>query len=111
MAALSSVLNRPSGVVFVGSQAYEGAPGKAAYAAAKAGVVSLARSAALELKVKGVRVNAVLPDTIDTPANRNAMPEANFDMWAKPEEIARLIVFLCSDEASIVSGNALRVGR
>ncbi len=111
LSALAPVLAEPAAVVLVGSQAYGGAAGKAIYAAAKAGVVSLTRSAAEELRERGVRVNAVLPDIIDTPANRSAMPNASFDTWAKPEEIAEVITFLCSDSARVVSGNVLDVGR
>jgi len=58
-----------------------------------------------------VRVNAVLPDTIDTPANRRAMPNADYSRWATAEEIAEVIVWLCSPGASLLSGNAIRVGR
>jgi NAD(P)-dependent dehydrogenase (short-subunit alcohol dehydrogenase family) len=104
-------MQRGAAAVVVGSQAYEGAAGMAAYAASKAAAVSLARSAALEWKAAGVRVNAVLPDTIDTPANRRAMPDADFDRWATPDELAEVVVWLCSPSARIVSGNALKVGR
>jgi NAD(P)-dependent dehydrogenase (short-subunit alcohol dehydrogenase family) len=111
LAAFVPKLRAGSGVVVVGSQAYEGAAQMSAYAASKAAAVSLARSAAAELKDAGVRVNAVLPDTIDTPANRQAMPKADFEKWAKPDELAAVITWLCSPAASIVSGNAIRVGR
>jgi NAD(P)-dependent dehydrogenase (short-subunit alcohol dehydrogenase family) len=111
LAAFGAKMRRGAAAVVVGSQAYEGAAGMAAYAASKAAVVSLARSAALEWKDAGVRVNAVLPDTIDTPANRRAMPKADFDRWATPEELADVIVWLCSSSARVVSGNALKVGR
>lgn len=97
--------------VLVGSQSFEGAKGMSLYAASKAAVVSLARSAALELQSKGIRANSVLPNTIDTPANRAAMPNSDFEKWAKPEEIAEVIAFLFSDAARIVSGNAIRLGR
>jgi len=100
-----------SAAVVVGSQSYEGAAGMAAYAASKAALISFARSAALEWKGREVRVNAVLPDTIDTPANRRAMPTADFDRWAKPEEIADVVAWLCSPAARVVTGNALYVGR
>src|SRR5262249_29236919 len=111
LAAFVPKLSTGAGVVVVGSQAYEGAAKMSPYAASKAAVVSLARSAAAELKGAGVKVNAVLPDTIDTPANRKAMPNADFDKWAKPEELAAVITWLCSPAASVVSGNAIRVGR
>jgi NAD(P)-dependent dehydrogenase (short-subunit alcohol dehydrogenase family) len=111
LAAFVPTLSAGAGVVLIGSQAYEGAAEMSAYAASKAAVVSLSRSAALELKGAGVRVNAVLPDVIDTPQNRQAMPDADFAAWAKPEELAAVIVWLCSPAARAVSGNAIRVGR
>jgi NAD(P)-dependent dehydrogenase (short-subunit alcohol dehydrogenase family) len=111
LSAFAPKLAAGSAVVVVGSQAYEGAARMAPYAASKAAAVSLAKSAAAELRGAGVRVNAVLPDTIDTPANRRAMPNADFARWAKPEEVSAVIVWLCSPGATIVSGNAIRVGR
>jgi NAD(P)-dependent dehydrogenase (short-subunit alcohol dehydrogenase family) len=113
MAAFAPALAAANGasVVFIGAQAFEGAAGISMYAASKAAVVSLARSVALELQDKKVRVNSVLPNTIDTPGNRKAMPKTNFDTWAKPSEIAAVISFLVSPESSVVSGNAIRVGR
>ena len=58
-----------------------------------------------------LRVNALLPDMIDTPENRRAMPDADFDTWARPAEIAAVIAWLCSPAARVVSGNAIDVGR
>ena len=111
LAALGPKMRAGAALVVVGSQVYQGEAGKAAYAASKAAVVSLAKSAALEWKAAGVRVNSVLPDTIDTPANRSAMPDADFSRWATPDELADVIVWLCSPGARVVSGNALWVGR
>jgi NAD(P)-dependent dehydrogenase (short-subunit alcohol dehydrogenase family) len=82
-----------------------------AYAASKAGVVSLAKSASLEWEGRGIRVNVILPDTIDTLPNRKAMPDANFDKWQKPSEIAEVISFLLSQKAINIKGNALDLGR
>jgi NAD(P)-dependent dehydrogenase (short-subunit alcohol dehydrogenase family) len=110
LSAFAEKLARGSGAVLVGSQSYRGAAGMALYAASKAAVVSLADSAALEWRPRGVRVNAVLPDTIDTPANRRAMPAADPSRWAKPDDIADTIVWLCSPRASLVTGNAIKVG-
>jgi NAD(P)-dependent dehydrogenase (short-subunit alcohol dehydrogenase family) len=110
LAAFAGKLARGAGAVLVGSQSYAGAAGMAPYAASKAAVVSLMQSAASEWKPRGVRVNAVLPDTMDTPANRRAMPKADPSRWAKPEAVAEVIVWLCSPAASVVSGNAIRVG-
>jgi NAD(P)-dependent dehydrogenase (short-subunit alcohol dehydrogenase family) len=110
LSAFSDKLVRGAAAVLVGSQSYEGASGMAPYAASKAAVVSLMQSAALEWKARGVRVNAILPDTMDTPANRRAMPKADPSRWAKPEDIAEAIAWLCSPSAGVVSGNAIKVG-
>jgi NAD(P)-dependent dehydrogenase (short-subunit alcohol dehydrogenase family) len=56
-----------------------------------------------------VRVNSILPSIIDTEANRKAMPNANFSKWPKPQEIARVILFLCSDDAKVIHGAAVPV--
>ena len=111
LTALGPKMRAGAAAVVVGSQAYESAAGMAPYAASKAAVISFAKSAAVEWKGAAVRVNAVLPDTIDTPANRRAMPKADFSRWATPDEIADVIVWLCSPGARVVSGNAIRVGR
>jgi NAD(P)-dependent dehydrogenase (short-subunit alcohol dehydrogenase family) len=84
-------------------------PGLSAYAASKAAAVAMIDSLAADLKGSGVRVNSILPSIIDTPANRQAMPAANFAAWPKPEEIARVILFLCSDAAALVHGAAIPV--
>jgi len=76
----------------------------AAYAASKRAVLALTDAMAAELRDSGVTVNAVLPSTIDTEANRRASPRADFSKWVKPEEIARVILFLAGPDARIVSG-------
>lgn len=83
--------------------------GAAAYAASKAAAVAMVDSLAEDVKGTGVRVNSVLPSIIDTEANRRAMPEADFAKWPKPEEIARVILFLASDEAKVIHGAAIPV--
>lgn len=83
--------------------------GAAAYAASKAAAVAMIDSLAADLKASGVRVNTILPSIIDTEANRNAMPKADFSRWPKPEDIARVILFLCSDEARVIHGAAIPV--
>ena len=75
-----------------------------AYVASKAALVAFTRSLAREVAERGVRVNAVLPTTIDTPANRAAMPDANTALWTQPEQIAAAIHWLASDAASAVRG-------
>ena len=99
-------------VVAVGSMAslrpWESAKA-AAYAASKAAVLALAQAVAAEVLADGVRVNVVLPSTIDTPANRSSMPKADTSRWVKPESLGDVIAFLLSDAARDVSGAALPV--
>jgi NAD(P)-dependent dehydrogenase (short-subunit alcohol dehydrogenase family) len=83
--------------------------GAAAYAASKAAAVAMMDSLAEDLKGTGIRANSVLPSIIDTEANRKAMPDADFATWPKPEDIARVIVFLCSDGARVIHGAAVPV--
>lgn len=90
--------------------AVEPFPGAGAYIVAKSGLLALIRVLALELKGSGVTVNGVLPTTIDTPANRAAMPEADPSAWTKPESIAETLLFLASEEAGQISGAAIPVG-
>ncbi|UCC26380.1 MAG: SDR family oxidoreductase [Gemmatimonadales bacterium] len=84
-----------------------GAPGMAAYAATKSAVVSFTQSMAREGAEYGVTANAVAPRIIDTPANREAMPDADTSTWLAPEAIAQVIGFLAGPEAGIVTGNVL----
>jgi NAD(P)-dependent dehydrogenase (short-subunit alcohol dehydrogenase family) len=89
--------------------AVDHAAGAAAYAASKAAAVAMMDSLAADLKGTGVRVNSVLPSIIDTEINRKAIPNADFASWPKPEDIARVILFLCSDEAKLIHGAAVPV--
>jgi NAD(P)-dependent dehydrogenase (short-subunit alcohol dehydrogenase family) len=88
-----------------------GAPRMSAYSASKAAVLNLTLSLSQELRERGITVNAVVPTTIDTPANREAMPENDRSTWLLPEEIGRVMCFLASDDAAIVTGAALTLGR
>jgi NAD(P)-dependent dehydrogenase (short-subunit alcohol dehydrogenase family) len=81
----------------------------AAYAASKAAALAMIDSLAEDLKGTGVRANSVLPSIIDTEANRKAMPGADFTLWPKPEDIARVILFLSSDDAKVIHGAAIPV--
>lgn len=105
------MLKQGSGaVVNVSSRmAFDHAPGAAAYAASKAAALAMIDSLAGDLKGTDIRVNSVLPSIIDTEANRKAMSKADFTKWPKPEEIARVILFLCSDEAVLIHGAAVPV--
>ncbi len=97
-------------IVNVASKAaFDHAAGAAAYAASKAAAVAMMDSLAADLKGTGVRVNSILPSIIDTEANRKAMPKSDFAKWPKPEEIARVVLFLCGDDAKVVHGAALPV--
>jgi len=89
--------------------AVDHAAGAAAYAASKAAAVAMIDCLAVDLKGTGVRANSIMPSVIDTAANRKAMPKADFAKWPKPEEIARVILFLCSDAAKLIQGAALPV--
>ncbi len=83
--------------------------GAAGYVVSKAAVLALVDALDAEYRKDRVRVNAVLPSVIDTPFNRASMPDADFDTWVAPEELARVIRFLCSDDASVTSGAHLPV--
>jgi NAD(P)-dependent dehydrogenase (short-subunit alcohol dehydrogenase family) len=74
-----------------------------------AGMVEIAYSVAPEYRRQGVRCNAILPSVIDTPANREAQPDADHSKWVEPEEIARVVRFLVSDESAVTSGAAVPV--
>ena len=110
-AAIPVMLEQKHGaIVNVASKAaLDHAAGASAYAASKAAAVALMDSLAAEVKGTGVRVNSILPSIIDTEANRKAMPKTDFAKWPKPEEIARVILFLCSDEAKLIHGAAVPV--
>ena len=83
--------------------------GAAAYAVAKAGVITLTEVLAAELKASGVRVNVVVPAIIDTAANRQALPEKLMQKAVAPTEIAAVIAYLCSDAAESITGTAIPV--
>lgn len=85
-------------------------PGAGAYIVSKSGLLALIKVLALELVGSGVKVNGVLPSTIDTPANRQSMPDADPNEWVKPEAIAALLVFLASDEADALNGALIPIG-
>lgn len=110
-AALPLLLASHTGrIVNVGAAAAAKAgAGMGAYAAAKSGVARLTEALAEELKDRGVTVNAVLPSIIDTPANRRDMPDADFSRWVRPESLAAIIAFLCSEDASAITGASIPV--
>ena len=89
--------------------AWDHAAGGALYAASKAAALAMMDSLAVDVKPYNINVNSVLPSIIDTAANRAAMPQADFSKWPKPEEIARVILFLCSEDARVIHGAAIPV--
>jgi len=89
--------------------AFDHASGGALYAASKAGALAMFDSLAAEVKAYNINVNTVLPSIIDTAANRKAMPGADFAKWPKPDEIARVILFLCSEDGRVIHGAAIPV--
>jgi len=97
-------------IVAVGSRAaVEATPNFAAYAVSKAGLVALVKNVATETKDMGITANVVLPSTIDTALNRQAMPHADFSRWVQPEAIAKTLVWLASREAGEVSGAVIPI--
>lgn len=96
--------------VFVSSRAaMKGREGNGAYAIAKSALLTLVEVIAEEYGSKGIRANAVLPGTIDTEANRRAMPKANHSQWTPPDQIARVIAFLVSPESVAINGASIPV--
>jgi NAD(P)-dependent dehydrogenase (short-subunit alcohol dehydrogenase family) len=83
--------------------------GAAAYAASKAAAVAMIDCLAADLKGTGVRANSILPSIIDTETNRQAIPGADFSTWPKPEDIASVILFLCSEAAKLIHGASIPV--
>jgi NAD(P)-dependent dehydrogenase (short-subunit alcohol dehydrogenase family) len=110
-AVLPAMLKQRAGAIVnvAAKAALDHGAGASAYAASKAAAVALMDSLAADTKGTGVRVNSILPSIIDTETNRAAMPKADFTAWPKPEEIAHVILFLCSDRAGVVHGAAIPV--
>jgi len=97
-------------IVAIGSRAAESpGPSVGAYSASKAALVSLIRTVAIENKDAGITANVILPGTMDTPANRKAMPGADVSQWVQPAAVASLIVWLAGDAGKDVTGAAIPV--
>ncbi|WP_030539883.1 SDR family oxidoreductase [Sphingobium sp. DC-2] len=114
-AAISSraaLQHLPSGgaIVNVGAAAAANVlTGMAPYAASKAGVMALTEGLADELRPRGIRVNAVLPTILDTPANRKDMPDADTGNWVRPEAAAKVIAFLLSPQSACITGVGVKL--
>jgi NAD(P)-dependent dehydrogenase (short-subunit alcohol dehydrogenase family) len=87
----------------------KGAGFDAAYVASKSGIIRLVESLSEEVKAKGINVNCILPSIINTEENRKAMPQSDFTKWVKPSEIAKVILFLASEESRPINGAAIPV--
>jgi NAD(P)-dependent dehydrogenase (short-subunit alcohol dehydrogenase family) len=97
-------------IVNVASKAaFDHGAGAGMYAASKAGALALFDSLAGDVKPYNINVNSVIPSIIDTAANRKAMPGADFSKWPKPDDIARVVLFLCSEESRVIHGAAIPV--
>jgi len=110
-AVVPAMLKQKSGAIIsvASKSAVDHAAGAGAYVGSKAAAVAMMDSLAADLKGTGVRVNSILPSIIDTEANRKAIPNADFAQWPKPEDIARVILFLCSEDAKLIHGAAVPV--
>jgi NAD(P)-dependent dehydrogenase (short-subunit alcohol dehydrogenase family) len=110
-AAAKAMLQLGKGAIvnIAAKAALEHQAGLSAYAASKAAALAMMDSLAADLKGSGVRVNSILPSIIDMEAKRKAMPKADFATWPKPEDIARVILFLASDDARVIHGAAIPV--
>ena len=111
-AAINAMTGRGGRIVNVAARAaleWRTGAGMAAYTASKAAVAALTAALAEEVAKDGILVNAVAPSIMDTPANRKAMPKADFDLWPKVEEVAATILFLASPENRVTRGAVVPV--
>ena len=110
-AILPNMKERKSGkIINVSARAgLSGVAGMSAYCVSKGGVRVLTESIAEEVKDLGINVNAIMPSIIDTPANRSAMPDEDHSRWVSPADIAKVILFLTSDDAAVINGAAIPV--
>jgi NAD(P)-dependent dehydrogenase (short-subunit alcohol dehydrogenase family) len=112
LAALLALREAGGGsIVTIGAQAAaKPGPRVAPWGVAKSGVLAFSQSLAAAGRPMGVRVNCVLPGTIDTPANRESRPDAKRDTWVTPRQLGELIVFLCSPASAPLTGAAIPIG-
>ncbi|HEY7835096.1 MAG TPA: SDR family NAD(P)-dependent oxidoreductase [Ktedonobacterales bacterium] len=109
-AAQAMIARRAGRILNISARgARSGRKNAGAYAVAKSGIITLTEVQAEEVLEYGITVNCLLPSIIDTPANRAAMPNAKHDRWPTPEAVARVLLFLASDDAQLISGAAIPV--
>ena len=110
-AVLPQMIERRYGkIVNVSARAgLSGIAGLGAYCASKSGLRVLTESIAAEVKALGINVNSILPSIIDTPANRKAMPDEDHSRWVSPSDIAKVVLFLTSEDSAIINGAAIPV--
>ena len=110
-AVVPAMLRQKQGAIVnvAAKAAYDHAAGASAYAGSKAAALAMMDSLAEDVRGTGVRVNSILPSIMDTAANRKAMPNADFAKWPKTEEIAKVILFLLSEESKVIHGAAIPV--
>ena len=108
---IPKLINQKKGsIINIGAtSALKGSPKLCSYVCAKSAVMRITETLAAELKNSNITVNAICPSIIDTPVNRLEMPEADSSSWTKPEEIAEVISFLCSESSSCISGAIIPV--
>ena len=108
---IPKLINRKRGkIVNIGAtSALKGSHKLCSYVCAKSAVMRVTETLAAELKKSNITVNAICPSIIDTPTNRSEMPDADSNSWTKPEEIAEVISFLCSESSSCISGAIIPV--
>jgi NAD(P)-dependent dehydrogenase (short-subunit alcohol dehydrogenase family) len=109
--AIPHMLRRGGGkIINIGARpGLKGAANAAAYSASKSAVIRLTESMAGELRSEGINVNCILPGTMDTPENRKAMPDAEYEMWVPLEAVIDVVMFLASDAARAIHGAAIPI--
>ena len=83
--------------------------GVCAYSSSKAALLNLSKSMAIEFEKYSIRVNSIMTDTIDTPVNRQEMPNANFSKWIKPIQIFNAIEMLIAKESKFINGEIIKL--
>eukprot|EP00456_Euglypha_rotunda_P086538 TRINITY_DN8778_c0_g1_i5.p1 TRINITY_DN8778_c0_g1~~TRINITY_DN8778_c0_g1_i5.p1 ORF type:complete len:245 (+),score=44.88 TRINITY_DN8778_c0_g1_i5:65-736(+) len=108
--ALAALIRSQGAIVNIGANAaLRATSGMGAYTASKSAVIRLTEALAEELKDSGVRANVLLPSIVDTPRNRADMPDADFDRWVSPADLANVVAFLLSSSARAITGAAIPV--